>query len=54
MSSEDVEKIIQLYGDGKIIQKDVYSLQELSDTLTFMVNNCMTKEAIAKVKVVRN
>lgn len=39
--------------DGKIVEKDVYSLQELPDTLTFMVKNCMTKEELGTVTVTR-
>lgn len=36
---------------GGIIETYIYSLQELPDSLTFMVKNCMTKEEIGTVTV---
>ena len=47
------------YGDdsmgkgGTLIENDQYRTAELSDTLTFLVRNCMTKEVLGKVTVKR-
>lgn len=47
------------YGDdsmgkgGTLTENDQYRTAELSDTLTFLVRNCMTKEVLGKVTVKR-
>ena len=53
IDSKDCSGLKSSGEDGKIVQKDVYSLQELPDTLTFMVKNCMTKEQLGTVTVTR-
>ncbi len=39
--------------DGTLTECDEYSTAELSDTLTFLVRNCMTKEVLGTVTVKR-
>lgn len=39
--------------DDTLTECDEYSTAELSDTLTFLVRNCMTKEVLGTVTVKR-
>ena len=35
--------------DGKILEKDIYSIRDLPETITFLVKNSMTKETLGTV-----
>ena len=38
-----------LCGDGKILERDRYSIMDLPETISFLVQNCMTKEKLGIV-----
>ena len=52
--NDQVIDFLESYGsnlgqDGKILEKDIYSIRDLPETITFLVKNSMTKETLGTV-----